>query len=105
MHALVSQAARLGAKVICFAPPEASKLPFANHIISVPTFCPWLTDISGKETGSERNNSASSHQNSLSLSSSYEMSLWLALECVCIVLQKLGQVSAADMRAKHTNLE
>lgn len=109
VNAIATQAAQLGAKVICFTPDSRDRLPFSAHVVRVPSACyPWMSDTTVEPAGDEDAGCfplTSEDTGVLQASSSYEMSLWLALECVCVMLQRLSSVSDADMRAKHTNLE
>ncbi|CAD7697233.1 unnamed protein product [Ostreobium quekettii] len=110
VSALALEAMRLGGKVIAFTSHKTAELPFAEHVIRIPsqTLAPSIPSGVGKRSpeGSDTVSFLPGGQGSiLHMGASYELSLWLVLECMSVMLRKKCKVGSSEMRNRHTNLE
>lgn len=100
----------MGAKVIAFTSHKTADLPFAGHVIRIPsqTLPPSMPVANGKiaPVGADVVSFLPGGKGSiLHMGASFELSLWLTFECVSIMLCKKYKVDVSEMRTRHTNLE
>ncbi|GMH32363.1 hypothetical protein BSKO_00197 [Bryopsis sp. KO-2023] len=103
VNAVCLAAIRAGTRVIAFTAHQTAPLPFADHVIRIPTF-PIPSNVS-KSAKLDSNSGGENPQKILQLGSAYEVTLWMVFECVALMIQKRRGVAENDMLAKHTNLE
>lgn len=101
---------RVGAKVIAFTSHKTADLPFAERVVRIPsqTLPPSMPITNGKiaPVGADVVSFLPGGKGSiLHMGASYELSLWLMLECMSIMLRKRCKVGTSEMRIRHTNLE
>lgn len=110
VSALSLEAMRSGARVIAFTAHKTAPLPFAERVIRIAsqTLPPCMPVMNRKLGGMSADIVSSLPEGKCSvmqMGASFEMSLSLLMECVCIMLQKKTKVQVSEMRARHTNLE
>lgn len=110
VSALSLEAMRSGARVIAFTAHKTAPLPFAERVIRIAsqTLPPCMPVMNRKLGGMSADVVSSLPEGKCSvmqMGASFEISLSLMMECVCIMLQKKSKVHISEMRARHTNLE
>lgn len=110
VSALALEAMRAHASVIAFTAHKTADLAFADTVIRIPaqTLPPSMPVMNQNLNGTVADIMSFLPQGRwsiLQMGASFEMSMWLLFECVCIMLRKACHVTPTEMRSRHTNLE
>lgn len=91
--ALMQVAKRDGAQILFLtATPDAEAVALADHILTIPA-------------QTMANDQSSQNRSILPMGSLYEGSMFMLFEIMILQLQREMNVDAANMRARHTNME
>eukprot|EP00803_Ostreobium_quekettii_P007775 evm.model.scf_1623.3 EVM.evm.TU.scf_1623.3 scf_1623:23390-26749(-) len=99
VEALAKVARMADARVACFTSRQGLDIPFADLTLQVPA------QTMADSHDDDQSPSSAPVPSILPMGSSYEIGLWVALDCACILLQEKLRLSDDDMSVRHTNLE
>ncbi|GMH45748.1 hypothetical protein BSKO_13711 [Bryopsis sp. KO-2023] len=109
VNALSLEALRSGAEVIAFTAHKTAPLPFASRVFRIASqTLPPNMPVMNRKLGGLNSDIVSSLPDGkfsvLQMGASFEVSLSLIMECVCIMLRKKMNTTVEDMCARSTNL-